>query len=91
MNVGDKYKKRGIEHQIIRKSGLVCIAKCTSHKPANFEVFKLNHNKGWSAGGRTFPESYTVARDAQWGTTGFTCQSIERAEFRFNQLCQKEN
>jgi hypothetical protein len=86
LDVGTVYKTSAGTWRVIRREGEILIAESLGIKDS-FEVFRVGLSRPYmgKGGGNERPPL-----DEEWGSNGFSCQGMDRAEFRFNWLMKQK-
>jgi len=83
-----EFKKKGFVYQQVKREGNKAIFLQT--RPGthlnNYEVVKLGRHNGYTMGGAYIEPSETYPGSSLWGICGWTCQSLEAAEQRYQTL-----
>ena len=89
MKVLDKeFKSCGFNFKQVKRSGDVAIYKKVpvSHNGTSYEVIKIARHNGYKLGGNYVHPAETYPSNSLWGTSGWTCTSIEHAQSRYTLL-----
>jgi len=83
-----EFNKKGFHYKQVRRDGMKAIFEQTRNgtELKNYEVVKLGRHNGYVMGGVKIEPAETYPGSSLWGITGWTCQSIDRALNRYNQL-----
>ena len=83
-----EFKKKGFNYKQVRRDGMKAIFEQTRNgtELKNYEVVKLGRHNGYVMGGVKIEPAETYPGSSLWGITGWTCQSIDKAIERYNQL-----
>lgn len=83
-----EFKKKGFNYRQLRREGMKAIYEQTRPGSCihNYEVVKLGRHNGYVMGGVSIEPAETYPGSSLWGITGWTCQSIDKAIERYNQL-----
>lgn len=86
--VPTEFKKKGFNYQQIKRNGNVAIYLQTRKGTSlsNYEVVKIGRHNGYTMGGSYIEPSETYPGSSLWGICGWTCQSLEAAEQRYDKL-----
>jgi len=82
------FKKKGFTYQQVKREGNKAIFLQTrpGTELRNYEVVKLGRHNGYVMGGVHIAAAETYPGASLWGIAGWTCQSLEAAESRYQQL-----
>lgn len=82
------FKKKGFNYNQVRRDGMKAIFEQTKDgsEMKNYEVVKLGRHNGYVMGGVSIEPAETYPGSSLWGITGWTCQSLDRAIERYNQI-----
>ena len=83
-----EFKSCGFNFKQVRRDKDVAIykKKATNHIGHSYEVIKISRHNGYKLGGNYVHPAETYPSNSLWGTHGWTCQTIESAERRFDEL-----
>jgi hypothetical protein len=83
-----EFKKKGFVYKQIKREGHKAIFLQTRSGTdlKNYEVVKIGRHNGYIMGGVKIEPAETYPGSSLWGITGWTCQSLEAAEQRYQQL-----
>ena len=83
-----EFKKKGFCYQQVKREGNKAIFLQTRSGTSlnNYEVVKLGRHNGYTMGGAYIEPSETYPGSSLWGICGWTCQSLEAAEQRYQSL-----
>lgn len=84
-----EFKKGDFDHKLVKREGDCAIywRKAPHHRDAHYEVIVVQHFKDRSfPDGRVVPAGEGYPSSEQWGTAGWTYNSLPEAEVRFNKL-----
>ena len=86
--IPSEFKKKGFNYKQVRRDGMKAIFEQTrpGTELKNYEVVKLGRHNGYVMGGVSIEPAETYPGSSLWGITGWTCQSIDQALTRYNQL-----
>ena len=86
--IPSEFKKKGFNYKQVRRDGMKAIFEQTraGTEMKNYEVVKLGRHNGYVMGGVSIEPAETYPGSSLWGITGWTCQSIDSALIRYNQL-----
>lgn len=83
----EKFNKYGYTLTLIKREKDVAIFKQHKGKKIyNYEVIVVGRHDGYELADTFFPPSEFYPSSNEWGSKGFTCQSLDAAENRFNAL-----
>lgn len=85
--------KTGFRHQQVVRKKDYAIYKRTQLGSGNshYEVVKIGKHNGYKLGSSYIEPSETYPGNSLWGIQGWTCQTLDAAEERFNMLLTKAN
>ena len=83
-----EFNKKGFHYKQVRRDGMKAIFEQTRNgtELKNYEVVRLGRHNGYVMGGVKIEPAETYPGSSLWGITGWTCQSIDSALNRYNQL-----
>lgn len=86
--IPSEFKKKGFNYKQVRRDGMKAIFEQTraGTEMKNYEVVRLGRHNGYVMGGVSIEPAETYPGSSLWGITGWTCQSIDSALIRYNQL-----
>ena len=86
--IPSEFKKKGFTYKQVKREGMKAIYEQTREgtELRNYEVVKLGRHNGYVMGGATIEPSETYPGSSLWGIMGWTCQSLEDANKRYNAL-----
>lgn len=86
--IPSEFKKKGFTYKQIVREGMKAIYEQTREgtELRNYEVVKLGRHNGYNMGGAFIEPSETYPGSSLWGIMGWTCQSLEDANKRYNAL-----
>jgi hypothetical protein len=85
------FKSRGFFHEQVTRVGNRAIYKRhpvkVDHVSANhYEVVKIGSHNGYKLGASYIDATETYPSSSMWGTCGWTCDSLETAQDKFDEL-----
>ena len=90
----EKFKSRGFIHKQLRREGNRAIYQRYAAKsdPAtcHYEVVKINSHGGYKLGNSYIVPAETYPSSSMWGRCGWTCDTEEQAEIKFDELGKYE-
>ena len=83
-----EFKSCGFNFQQVKRIKDVAIykKKATDHIGHSYEVIKISRHNGYKLGGNYVQPAETYPSNSLWGTHGWTCQTIEGADRKFDEL-----
>lgn len=83
-----EFRKKGFTYKQIKREGMKAIFSQTrtGTELKNYEVVKLGRHNGYVMGGVMIAPAETYPGSSLWGICAWTCQSLQAAEHRYNQL-----
>jgi len=84
--VPEKFIKKGFKHLLLKREENVAIYKrhpVTSSRNPHFEVVIISSHNGITIDGNYIEPGELYPSGSQWGNMGWTCNTIEAAESRF--------
>ena len=83
-----EFHKKGFHYRQLRRESDRAIYIQTRPDSAlcNYEVIKIGRHNGYVMGGSFIAPAETYPGSSLWGLCGWTCQSLEDANARFNAL-----
>ena len=84
----EKFEKKHFTfEQVIRENDIAIYRK---YKPKTvndgYEVIVIGRHNGYTLGGSEIPASETYPGDSQWGISGWTYSTLEKAKEKFDQV-----
>jgi hypothetical protein len=82
------FDRGGFHHELVERSGLVCLVKRSKPEHWHYEVVKLRVWPAEEYFGRVYPERERYPPSEEWGTLGFTylASDLEGARKRWREL-----
>ena len=82
------FTKQGFDHALIQREGNVAIYQRnrTGSARTHFEVVRIGHHNGFTLAGVVIPPAETYPSAEQWGTKGWTCDTLGRANSKMIEL-----
>jgi hypothetical protein len=83
------FKSRGFLHKQVARTGTIAIYERKSAKGNNdlhWEVVKINKHNGYKLGGNYVSPAETYPSASMWGICGWTCNTLELAEQKYQEL-----
>lgn len=83
-----EFKKKGFTYRQVKREGpkaIFCQTR-TGTDLCNYEVVKIGRHNGYNMGGSYIAPAETYPGSSLWGIAGWTCQSLEAAESRYQSL-----
>lgn len=83
-----EFKKKGFTYKQVKREGGKAIFHQTrpGSSISNYEVVKIGRHNGYNMGGSYIAPAETYPGSSLWGISGWTCQSLEAAEQRYQTL-----
>lgn len=83
-----EFKKKGFHYKQVKREGgkAIFLQTRTGTDLKNYEVVKIGRHNGYIMGGVKIAPAETYPGSSLWGITGWTCQSLDAAEARYQQL-----
>ncbi|MBC8416942.1 hypothetical protein H8E06_01255 [bacterium] len=83
-----EFKSCGFNFKQVKRTGDVAIykKKAANHGGQSYEVIKVSRHNGYNLGDNYVHPAETYPSNSLWGTHGWTCQTIEAADLRFDKL-----
>lgn len=83
-----EFKKKGFNYKQVKREGHKAIFEQTRTGTdlKNYEVVKIGRHNGYIMGGVKIEPAETYPGSSLWGITAWTCQSLDAAEVRYQQL-----
>ena len=73
--------------QVVRENDVAIYSKKqVKHTGVSYEVIRISKHNGYKLGGNFIEPAETYPCNSMWGTSGFTCTSIESAERKYAEL-----
>ena len=89
----ESFTSKGFKLQQVKRDGDIAIYKKQLDDPEcenyHYEVIAIKRHNGYEIAGVKMPPAEMYPSDSQWGDWAFTCNTIEDANKRFNQLQEK--
>ena len=89
----ESFTSRGFKFQQVKRDGDVAIYKKQLDSPESdnhhYEVIAIKKHNGYEIAGVKMPPAEMYPSDSQWGDWGYTCNTIEDANKRFDFLQKK--
>lgn len=83
------FKKGEFDHKLVKREGDACIywRKAPHHRDAHYEVIVVQHFDAHTfQSGKSHPDREGYPSSEQWGTAGWTYNTLADAEVRFRKL-----
>lgn len=84
--LSEKFIKKGFKHLLLKRENDVAIYKrhpVESSKKFHYEVVVISSHNGITIEGNYIEPGELYPSTSQWGSMGWTCNSLEQAEKRF--------
>ena len=89
----ESFTSKGFKLQQVKRDGDVAIYKKQLDDPESenhhYEVIAIKRHNGYEIAGVKMPPAEMYPSDSQWGDWAYTCNTIEDATKRFNELQEK--
>ncbi len=85
------FKSHGFHFEQVERQANIAIYRKSKPGYSGYEVVRIQHIKPVLFHGKLIPEHERMPSDEQWGTHGFTCQTLDAAKARFHQLLQTQD
>jgi hypothetical protein len=85
--LAESFKKNGFNHELIIREGDVAIYERSKNgKNFHYEVIIIKRHNGYMLAGILIEPAEIYPSSSLWGANGFTYNTLEEAENKFNSL-----
>lgn len=91
--IDKQFTRGGFYHKQLKRTGDVALYERSGldHSTSHYEVVKISRHNGYKMNGSYIKPAETYPGASLWGIQGWTYQTLDRANERFDAACERFN